>query len=241
MEQTKQNHKIFDAMRSAFPHTLPILTGFFFLGLTYGFLMQNAGFPPSYPTLLSIFVFAGSLQFAAIPLLAGPFQPLHVLSMALLLQARHVFYGMALLEKYKHTGKKKWYLIFGLCDETFAINSTVTPEKNIDAGWFYFFVTVYNQLYWVGATALGAYVGRLITINAEGLDFVMTAMFVVLFLEQWLKEKNHTATLIGIGASVLSLLLFGAEHFLIAAMILISGLLLALRNPIEHAEKEAAR
>lgn len=209
------------AFIAAFPHTLPILTGFLFLGITYGIYMKASGFSFLYPLLISLTVFAGSMQFVAVNILLGSFNPLQALFLTLVINARHIFYGIAMLDKYKNTGLKKAYLIFGLCDESFSINCSVDIPKGIDKGWFMFFVTLLNQIYWVTGATLGGLFGSLISFNTKGLDFVMTAMFVVIFLEQWLKEKNHTSSILGIVLSVAGLILFGAESFIIPAMILI--------------------
>ncbi len=143
------------------------------------------------------------------------------------------FYGIAMLDKFKGLGWKKPYLIYGMCDETFSINCSAEIPEGIDRGWFYFFVTLLNQFYWVASATLGGVLGSFIHFNTEGLDFVMTAMFVVIFLEQWLKEKHHASEWIGLAASVGCLLLFGADNFLVPTMICILAALTALRRPLE--------
>ena len=221
------------ALATAFPQTIPILTGFGFLGMTYGIYMNVSGFPFWYPMLMALIIFGGSLEFVAVEMLLSPFAPVTCFVMALMIQARHLFYGIAMLDKYKSLGWKKLYLIFGLCDETFSINCSVTVPEGVDKGWFYFFVTVLDQSYWVISAALGGLLGGLLTFNTQGLDFVMTAMFVVILLEQLLKEKKHYTALIGGGASLLCLALFGPDSFLIPTMVCILGLLTLLRRPIE--------
>ena len=221
-------------MGAAFPHTIPIFAGFWFLGITYGVYMKVSGFSFWYPMLMSLTIFGGSLEFVAVSLLLGAFAPLQTLVVTLMLQARHLFYGIAMLDKFKGTGWKKVYLIFGMCDESFSINCSVEAPEGVDRGWFMFFVTLFNQLYWVTGATLGGVLGSLITFNTEGLDFAMTAMFVVIFLDQWRKEKGHTASLIGLGASLICLLLFGAEGFLLPAMACILALLTLLRRPMER-------
>ena len=153
--------------------------------------------------------------------------------MALMLGARHLFYGISMLDKYRGTGLKKLYLIFGMCDESFSINCTVQVSEGVDRGWFMFFVTLLNQLYWVSGATLGGIFGSLIRFNTQGLDFVMTAMFVVIFLEQWLKEKNHISSLLGLGLTALCLLAFGPDRFMIPSMAAILGVLLLLQKPLE--------
>ena len=221
------------ALRAAFPHTVPVLTGFGFLGLTYGVYMSAQGFNFLYPFLISLTVFGGSLQFVAVNLLLGAFAPLQALAVSLALQARHLFYGISMLDRFKGTGAKKPYLIFGMCDESFAINHSATIPDGIDRGWFMFWVTLLNQSYWVIASALGGLLGSLITFDTTGIDFVMTAMFVVILLEQILKERSLYTAAIGVSASLLALVLFGADKFLIPAMIVIIAALSALRRPLE--------
>ncbi len=222
------------ALKCAFPHTLPILAGFCLLGTAYGIYMNVCGFSFIYPTLMALVIFGGSLEFLAVSMLLSSFAPMQTFIMALMIQARHLFYGISMLEKYKGMGWKKPYLIFGLCDETFSINCTAEIPEGVDRGWFYLWVTLLNQLYWVGGAAAGGLLGGLISFDTKGLDFVMTAMFVVIFLDQWLKEKHHISAWAGMAASAGCLVLFGADDFLIPTMICILVLLTALRRPIER-------
>lgn len=234
-EQKNGMSKIKKAFLCAFPKTIPIMMGFLFLGMSYGIYMRVSGFSFVYPLCMSLVIFGGSLEFVAVSMLLGTFAPLQTFLMALMIQARHLFYGIALLEKYKGTGMKKPYLIFGMCDESFSINCSTEVPENVDKGWFYFFVTILNQSYWVlGATA-GGVLGSFISFDTEGLDFVMTAMFVVIFLEQWLKEKKHYTALIGVLASAGCLLFFGADSFLIPTMVCILCFLTVFKKPIEKA------
>ena len=152
--------------------------------------------------------------------------------MTLMIQARHLFYSISMLEKYKNLGPKKYYLIYAMCDETFSINYTAKIPEGVDRGWFYFFVTLLNQLYWVSGATIGGLLGSLIHFDTTGLDFVMTAMFVVIFMEQWMKEQRHFSELIGFAAAVGCLLLFGADSFLIPTMVCILAALSFLRKPI---------
>ncbi|MBQ8188907.1 MAG: AzlC family ABC transporter permease [Lachnospiraceae bacterium] len=223
------------ALKAAFPYTLPILTGFLFLGISYGIYMNISGFPAIYPILMSMTIFAGSIEFVAVNLLLGGFNPLNALFLAIMVNARHLFYGISMLEKYKDTGFKKMYLIFGLCDESFSINVATDVPEDVDKGWFMFFVTLLNHFYWVLGATLGGIFGTMINFNAEGLEFVMTALLVVLFLNQWDKEKQHYSSLIGISAAILCLVLFGSSDFLLPTMILILGILTLFRTPIEKA------
>lgn len=229
----KSNHKITKSFQAAFPYTIPIFAGFWFLGLTYGIYMNVSGFSFWYPMVMSFLIFGGSLEFIAVSLLLGAFHPLQAFTMTLMIQARHLFYGISMLDRFKDTGWKKPYLIFGMCDESFSINYTASIPKDVDAGWFMFFVTALNHFYWVFGATLGGLLGSLIQFNTEGLEFVMTAMFVVIFLEQWLKEKNHITAYIGIGSSLLCLIFLGASKFMIPAMTMMLVILSLFRKPIE--------
>ncbi|MBE6991059.1 MAG: branched-chain amino acid transporter AzlC [Ruminococcaceae bacterium] len=231
----KQKGKRLKALKAAFPHTIPILAGFGFLGIAYGILMNVSGFSFWYPLLISIIVFGGSLQFVMVTMLLSAFAPVQTLIMALLVQVRHLFYGIAMLDKYKGLGWKRFYLILGLCDETFSINCSIEPPEDVDKGWFMLFVTMLNRLYWITGSLLGGLLGSLIEFNTEGLDFAMSAMFVVILLEQLIKEKSHISSIIGLAASIICLIIFGADSFMIPTMITILCLLTFLRKPIEKA------
>lgn len=221
-----------NSFKAAFPHTLPIFAGFWFLGLTYGIYMNVSGFSFWYPMLMSITIFAGSMEFVTVNLLMGSFDPLQAFVMTLMINARHIFYGISMLDKYKGTGWKKFYLIFGMCDESFSINYTADIPENCDKGWFMFFVNLLNHFYWFLGSTLGGIFGSFIGFNTDGIEFVMTAMFVVIFMEQWMKEKNHTSSLLGLGISVLCLTAFGADNFILPSMIAILAVLTLLRKPL---------
>lgn len=226
------------AFNAAFPHTLPILTGFSFLGLAYGIYMNTSGFPFYYPMLMSMLIFGGSLEFVTVEMLLSPFAPLQVFIMALLIQARHLFYGLSMLEKYKGMGWKKFFLIFGMCDETFSINYTAEAPEGVDRGWFLLFITLLDYLYWTVSATTGGLIGSLLKFDTSGISFVMTAMFVVIFLDQWLKEKNHISSLIGLTVSALCLACFGPDSFMIPTMLIILGLLTLLRPKLERLEED---
>ncbi len=225
------------ALKTAFPNTIPILAGFLFLGITYGVYMNVSGFSFVYPMLMSMTIFAGSMEFVTVNLLLGTFNPIQAFAMTLMINARHLFYGLSLLDKYKDTSFFKPYLIFGLCDESFSINCSAEVPEDVDKKWFYFFVTFLNQLYWVTGATLGGIFGSFINFDTTGIDFVMTAMFVVIFLEQWLKEKTHITSVLGLGISALSLLVFGADDFIIPAMIGLLAVLTLIRKPLEKGGK----
>lgn len=235
----KEKSPVWRAAKAAFPHTIPIFASFWFLGLTYGIYMNVSGFSFLYPMLMSLTIFAGSIEFVTVNMLLGAFNPLQAFAMTLMINARHLFYGISMLDKFKGMGWKKFYLIFGMCDESFSINYTAEIPADVDRGWFMFFVTLFNHFYWFSGSTLGGIFGSLIHFNTEGLEFVMTAMFVVIFMEQWMKEKKHTSALLGLGLSLLCLTAFGVERFLIPAMAAILIALTLLRGIIEKGGERA--
>ena len=218
------------ALRAAFPVTVPVLTGFLCLGVAYGILMSTSGLGIVWTGLMSAVAFGGSMQFVAISLLCGAFDPLQAFLLAIMVNARHIFYGLSLLDKYKGLGKARLFLIFALCDETFSLVSTLEPPEGVERKDFYFWITLLDYLYWVGGTALGGLLGRFITFDTTGLDFALTALFVVLFLEQWKKPENRPFGLVGLGCAGASLAVFGAEKLVIPAMAFILAVLLGGRK-----------
>ena len=194
--------------------------------------MNASGFSFWYPMLMSLTIFAGSIEFVTVNLLLGAFHPVQALAMALMINARHLFYGISMLEKYQGAGLKKFYLIFGMCDESFSINYAAEIPEDVDRSWFMFFVTLYNHIYWVTGATLGGIFGSLIHFSTEGLDFVMTAMFVVIFMEQWMKEKSHTCSVLGLLLSLICLIIFGPDRFIIPAMLMLLAMLTFLRTPL---------
>lgn len=229
--------KVWPAFKAAFPYTIPILAGFLFLGIAYGIYMNAEGFPAIYPILMSLTIFAGSMEFVTTDLLLGAFDPLGTFLLTLMVNARHLFYGLSMLNKYKGLGKKSFYLIFGMCDESFSINCTVKVPEGIDRGWFYFFVTLFNHFYWFIGASLGGLFGSFLNFNMEGLEFVMTALLVVIFLENWMKEKNHTSSLLGLALSFICVLIFGSSNFIIPSMLCILGVLTLLRGTLSRLEE----
>jgi len=224
--------KLPTAIKAAFPHTIPVLTGFIFLGMAYGILMSSRGFGWHWILLTSVVVFAGALQFVGISLLTSVFDPLYAFLIALSVNARHLFYGISMLEKFNGTGKIKPYLIFAMCDETFSILCSTEPPPKVDRRAFMLSVTLLNQSYWVLGSVAGGLIGPLLRFDTYGIDFVMTAFFVVIFLNQWRAKKKHSSALIGLGASLISLIIFGADNFIIPAMLLIVACLTIFRKKL---------
>ena len=228
--------KIKAAFFAAFPNTIPILAGFLFLGIAYGIYMNQSGFKFYYPMFMSFIIFAGSVEFATVSWLLGSFDPVNIFFLTLMINARHLFYGLSMLEKYNIPGWKKLYLIYGMCDESFSINATVDVPKGIDRGLFMFFVTMLNQIYWVAGATIGGIFGSFIPFDTKGIEFVMTALFVVIFLENWLKEKDHSASVIGLFISFICLIIFKGTNFIIPSMIIILSVLTLLRGRLEKHE-----
>ena len=222
------------ALRAAFPYTLPVLTGFLVLGIAYGILMNSKGYGFIATGLVSLFVFAGSMQFVAVGMLADGLQPLSLLLMTLMVNARHVFYGLSMLEKFRNTGWMKAYLIFGLCDETYSILCGTEAPEGADRRWFMFFITLLNHSYWVAGSLIGGLIGRALPFNSAGVDFALTALFVVILTGQWQKAKDRLPNVIGVVGAVLCRIFFGPEGFLIPAMIFILLSVSCLRKPLER-------
>ncbi|SHH86923.1 4-azaleucine resistance probable transporter AzlC [Sporobacter termitidis DSM 10068] len=220
------------ALQAAFPTTIPVLTGFTFLGIAYGILMSSKGYGVGWTFLMSLVVFAGSAQYAAVTALTSVFNPLSALLLTLVVNARHLFYGVSMLDTYKNAGKYKLYLIFGLCDETFSIVCSAEPPEGVNRHLFMFFVTLLDHFYWVLGSVLGGVLGAFISFNIKGLDFVLTALFVVIFLGQWQTQKNHAPAVLGVVCAAACLLLFGPERFIIPAMLAIVAVLSALRKKL---------
>ncbi|WMI81241.1 AzlC family ABC transporter permease [Anaerotignum sp. MB30-C6] len=231
-QEDKKIIQIKNAMKYAFPHTIPVMTGFLVLGMAYGVLMQANGYGTLWAVLMSGIAFCGSMQFVAVSLLTSPFQPVEAFLLSLMVNARHLFYGISMLDRFKGLGKVRLFLIYTLCDETFSISSSVQAPDGIDRRYFYFSISLLNYIYWVFATFLGGILGSFITMNTKGLDFVLTALFVVLFMEQMKTKENHTPGIIGILCSIVSLIIFGPNGMVIPAMIFILFTLLVRRKAL---------
>ncbi|MDD4010811.1 MAG: AzlC family ABC transporter permease [Sphaerochaetaceae bacterium] len=218
------------AFKAAFRSTLPIMAGFLFLGSGYGLYMRSLGLEPWWPMLTSLLIYAGSMEFVTARLLLGAFDPIGAFLMTLAVNSRHVFYGLALLDSYQVPQKQ--YLIFGLCDETFSINSSAKVDEDINRGLFYTWVTALNQLYWLAGSTIGAFLWGLVSrVELKGLDFVCTALFAVIFLDSFLKEKSHASSTLGIVLSGACLFILG-DGFILPALFLIVLALMLLHKPL---------
>lgn len=218
------------ALRAAFPVTVPVMTGFLCLGLAYGVLMQSKGYGPLWSVLMSAVAFGGSMQFVAITLLTSAFDPLQAFLLSVMVNARHIFYGLSLLGKYRGLGRVRGFLIYTLCDETFSLVSSLEPPEHVERRDFYFWISLLDYSYWIIGTALGGLVGGLVPFDTTGMDFALTALFVVLFLEQWYHRENQPAGVVGILCAAAALALFGPDNLVIPAMFLILLVLLGGRK-----------
>ena len=220
------------ALRAAFPHTVPVLTGYLVLGIAYGLLMQTKGYGPLWSTLMSAIAFGGSMQYAAIALLTTVFDPVQAFLVSLMVNARHLFYGVSMLRKYAGLGSVRPFLIYWLTDETFSVLCTVDVPEGVERGHFYFWVSFLDYCYWVGGTLVGGLFGGLLTFNTTGMDFALTALFVVLLIEQLKGRSQRISGAIGLVCTVVALAVFGADKMVIAAMVLILVCLLAGRRKL---------
>lgn len=212
------------AFSEAFADSLPVMAGYIVLGFGFGLLLAQAGYGPAWAGAMSLFIYAGSMQYVAVPLLTTNTDLLTAAVTTLAVNARHLLYGMSMAERYRDTGKWKPYLALALTDETYSI---VCRGQKRETG-YYVAVSALDHLYWVAGSVGGNVLGTVLSIDAEGMDFALTALFVATFTDQWLDARDHRPALVGVGASVLCLLIFGADAFLIPAMLALTGALLLL-------------
>lgn len=218
------------AIQTAFLDTVPVMTGYVFLGFGFGILLQQNGYGPLWAVAMSLFIYAGSMQYMAVSLLSGGAGLLTAALTTIAVNARHLFYGISMIDAYKGAGKKKPYLIFALTDETYSLVSQNRVPEGISRHGYFFLVSLFDQIYWVAGSLLGSLAGRFLPINYEGIEFVLTALFVTIFVEQWLSTQNHLPAIVGVGATALCLWIFGTDIFLIPSMILISLILTLLKK-----------
>jgi len=215
----------FQNFKYAFIKTTPILAGFLFLGASYGIYMNALGFQPIYAILMSLFIFAGSMEFIGAQLLLQPFNPINTFLLTLMINSRHIFYGLSMLRPFKNIGNKKAYLIYGLCDESFAVIKSTNPSVNIDKGRYMLFVTLLNHFYWVMGATVGSLFSHFIKLDLSGIEFVMTALFLVIFLDEWLREKDnflsHSNSILGLVIPTICLLIFTKNTFIFFSLLII--------------------
>lgn len=221
------------AFRRAFPCTIPVLTGYLFIGIAFGVMYAEKGYSFLWAILMSLLVYAGSGQYLAVNFFVPGISFVHVIFMTLMVNIRHIFYGLSLLEKFNNMGKKRWYMIFGLTDETYSLLCTTKVPEDVDENKFLFAISIMNQSYWIIGSAIGGLAGTLIPFNSEGIDFAMTALFVVIFVEQWMDARNRVPEIVGVAAAFICLQIFGMDGFVLPSMILIVLVLFMARTKIE--------
>jgi 4-azaleucine resistance transporter AzlC len=209
------------AARLAFVSTIPIFAGYIMLGIGFGILLSEQGFGPIWALFMSIFMFAGSMQYVGVDLIASGASLISAAIMTVLVNARHLFYGISMIEKYKGAGAKKFYMIFGLTDETYSLLCEAKVPDDVNKHTYSFFVTLFDHFYWITGCVLGAVMGTVLPFEFKGVEFVLTALFVSIFTEQWLSTKDHVPALTGAFSTAACLLIFGSENFLIPSMITI--------------------
>lgn len=225
------------AFRKAFPYTIPVLTGYLFIGIAFGVMYAEKGYSFLWAMLMSLLVYAGSGQYLAVNFFVPGFSFLQVIFLTFMVNVRHIFYGISLLQKFNKMGMKRWYMIFGLTDETYSLLCTTNVPEGVEEDKFLFAISLMNQSYWVLGSAIGAIAGTVLPINSEGIDFAMTALFVVIFVEQWMDRKNRIPELIGVAVAVIALLIFDASSFVLPAMLAIVALLFIGRKKLDKEDE----
>lgn len=224
------------AFRKAFPYTVPVLTGYLFIGIAFGVMYAEKGYSFLWAGLMSLLVYAGSGQYLAVNFFVPGISLFQVIFLTLMVNIRHIFYGISLLEKFNRIGKKRWYMIFGLTDETYSLLCTTKVPKEVDEEKFLFAIALLDQLYWIMGSIIGALAGALIPFNSEGIDFAMTALFLVIFVEQWGNRQNRIPAVIGVVAAVVCLLVFGADSFVLPTMLCIVAVLFIGKSRLDKPE-----
>lgn len=239
MEQQKKGGYA-KAFRAAFPFTVPVLTGYLFIGIAFGVMYQEKGYNFLWAILMSILVYAGSGQYLAVNFFAPGVSFLDVIFMTFMVNIRHIFYGLSLLERFGKMGKKRLYMIFSLTDETYSLFFVTKVPKDVPEDKFLFAIALLDQSYWVIGSAIGALAGAMIPFEAEGIDFAMTALFIVIFVEQWLAGGNRIPAVIGLISAAVMRFVFGSDSFILPSMICIMICLISGRKYIND-EKEAGK
>lgn len=224
------------AFRKAFPYTIPVLTGYLFIGIAFGVMYAEKGYSFLWAILMSVMVYAGSGQYLAVNFFVPGISFVQVIFLTFMVNVRHIFYGISLLEKFNKIGKKRWYMIFALTDETYSLLCTTNVPEDVDESKFLFAISVMDHFYWVLGSAIGAIAGTVLPINSEGIDFAMTALFVVIFIEQWMEKKNRIPEIIGVVVAIVALSIFGASNFVLPAMLAIVALLFVGRKRLDKEE-----
>lgn len=219
-------------VKAALHTSSPIMVTFIVLGIGYGILMQEHGFGPVWSVLSSIIIYSGTVQFVSVTMLSTGSVIMAVIT-ALMVSARHIFFSISMIGRYRNEGKKKWYLYYALCDETYAMLSKDNGPDDVNTSAYRLLVTLFDQISWVFGAFLGSCLGSVLNFDSTGIDFAMTALFTTVFLQQWIDAKNHIPAILGLAATFVCLLVFGTDFFLIPAMIIIIGVLTLTRKKIE--------
>jgi len=220
-------------IKAAFPVTIPVMLGYLSVGIAFGLLFEKSGYNFLWAILMSTVVYAGSMQFIAINLLISGVGSIEIALMTLFVNIRHLFYGLSFIDEFKYMGKKKMYMIFSLTDETYSLLCSSKAPEGIDNNSFLFCIALLNQIYWIIGTFIGSIAGSFITFNTNGIDFAMTALFVVIFIEQWSTYKTHIPAFIGIVSTLLALLIFGADNLVLPSMLFINVALMLFKKQID--------
>ena len=217
-------------IRQAFLKSIPVLAGYVVLGIGFGILMRDAGYGVLWTAAMSLFIYAGSLQYVGVGLLTGGASVLTTALTSLMVNARHLFYSISMIDKYKDAGQYKPYMIFALTDETYSLLCDGMTPSGVDTNQYRFLVSIFNHSYWVTGSVIGSLLGAVLPFSTKGIEFSMTALFVAAFTEQWLTTKDHVPALTGLICTLLCLIVFGKDNFLIPAMLLITLVLTLLRG-----------
>lgn len=222
-----------ETVRYSFKASLPVMAGYVVLGTGFGILLADKGYSFWWAILMSLTIYAGSMQYVGVGLLASGASLISAAIMTIMVNARHLFYGISMLEKYKKLGVKRLYTIFALTDETYSLVCKANCPDGVNEGWYFFLLSMMNQSYWIFGSFLGGFLGNNLSFNAAGIDFSMTALFVVIFVEQWESGRSHLPAILGLVISLGCLIAFGVDYFLIPAMLLIAAALLLMRKHLE--------
>lgn len=230
-----------NAIKAAFPYTIPVMLGYLSIGIAFGLLFENAGYNFIWAFCISLLVYAGAMQFIAVSFFSGGLGLIQIAVMTLVVNFRHIFYGLSFLERFGKMGFKKWYMAFALTDETYSLLCGIKPPENVDDKKFLLCVALLNQSYWIAGSVIGAFAGSMITFNTQGMDFAMTALFLVIFLDQWKAYRTHIPALTGLVCSIAVLAAVGPANMVIPSMVLIVISLMLMRkavNPMLEEERE---
>lgn len=227
-------------LKTALVYTFPIFVGYVFLGIAFGLLLQKAGYNYIWAFFSSLLIYAGSMQFVLVDFLKNKPGLGVITIMTLVINSRHIFYGLSFIDKFKKMGKAYPYMIFSLTDETYSLLCSIKPsnDNKIDQNKLYFTIAALDHIYWITGSVIGALIGEVIPFNTTGVDFAMTALFVVIFIEQWKESKNHIPALTGLISSISCLILFGSNNFILPSLIITVTFLIIFKNKIPTTDKK---